>query len=580
MRTSICVVGVVAALLLAIPLISSPIVGQELTPKLGGTLVVIQVGDPKSFNPDAQVDDMGFPMFQNLFNKLVTLDIDYNVIPDLAYKWDVSSDGLTYTFYLYKNATWHDGVPVTAWDVKWTFETINKSKGIAYSWIKAYNIKSINVIDNYTVKFVLKQPFAAFLSFLGWYGTFVMPKHIYSNYSDWLDPKNPALQKPVGSGPFKFVEWVKGDHVTLEANPNYFKGRPYLDKLVFKIIPDANTALSSFLAGEGDVLAVRPPFSEIPKLNSTPGVIVKSRAVPSQWYIGFNLLRYPFNDRTLRLAIAYAINRSYVVEKAMSGYGFPARGGYTSAIKWAFNPNATLPNYNVTLANKLLDDAGYKLGPDGIRRTPNGTKLSIKYTYFTTGPETEAIGVVLKEQLKKIGIEVTLEGLEIGAWEQKVVKNRDFDIALCDGFQGPDPDNMRSRFALGAYLNFANYSNVEYYELLQNASVTTDFGKRQKLYWKAQEIFVHDLAYIPLVDLVAFYIWKTEFHGLPWESAGKVNYNSYALTWWEKGKPIEPEYIIFLKNNALAIIVVLVVIIGVTITYKVTRKKWSGKNTS
>ncbi|MBO3801152.1 MAG: ABC transporter substrate-binding protein [Thermoproteota archaeon] len=572
---------VIIVLILTTSLISPQVIGQELTPKLGGTLVVIQVGDPKSFNPDAQVDDMGFPIFQNLFDKLVTLDIDYNIIPDLAYKWDVSSDGLIYTFYLYKNATWHDGVPVTAWDVKWTFETINKSKGIAYSWIKASNIKSIDVVDNYTVRFVLKQPFAAFLSFLAWYGTFVMPKHIYQNFSDWMDPKNAALQKPIGSGPFKFVEWVKGDHVTLEANDNYFKGRPYLDKLVFKIIPDANTALSSFLAGEGDVLAVRPPFSEIPKLNSTSGVIVIMRPVPSRWYLGFNLLRYPFNDKTLRLAIAYAINRTYIVEKALYNYGFPAEGGYVPAIKWAFNPNAKLPEYNVSLANKLLDEAGYKLGSDGIRVTPNGTKLSIKYTYFTTGPETEAIGVIIKEQLKKIGIDVTLEGLEIGTWEQKVVRERNFDIALCDGFEGPDPDNMRSRFALGAYLNFANYSNVEYLKLLENASTTTNFETRKELYWKAQEVFVQDLAYLPLVDLVAFYIWKKEFHGLPWESSGKVNYNSYAITWWEKGKSIEPEYITFLKSNALtiAVVVVGVIILGIAIKRGLL-KKWAGKSTS
>ncbi len=571
-------------LLLAVSFTTPLAIGQEQAPRYGGTLVIIQVGEPKSFNPDAQVDDMGFPIFLNLFNKLVTLDVDYNVIPDLAYKWEVSPDGLTYTFYLYKNATWHDGVPVTAWDVKWTFETINKSKGVAYSFIKAWNIKEIRVIDDHTVQFILKEPFAPFIQFLAWYGTFILPKHIYANYSDWMDPKNPALQKPIGSGPFKFVEWVKGDHVTLEANPNYFKGRPYLDKLVFKVIPDARTALSAFLAGEGDVLAVRPPFSEIPKLNSTPGVIVRMRPVPSRWYIGFNLLKYPFNDRTLRLAIAHAINRSYIVQKAMYGYGFPAEGGYVPAIKWAFNPNAKLPEYNVALANKLLDEAGYKLGPDGIRIAPDGkTKLSIKFTYFTTGPETEAIGVVIKEQLKSIGIDVTLEGLEIGAWEQKVVKERNFDIALVDGFQGPDPDNMRSRFAPGAYMNFANYSNIEFLKLLEKASTTTDLEKRRELYWKAQEIFVQDLAYLPLVDLVVFFIWRREFHGLPWEMPGKVGAGVYALTWWEKGKPLEPVYIAFLKSNAF-IITVLAIVIVAAIAFIVLRKKglskWAGKSTS
>lgn len=508
--------------------------------RVGGTLVVIHWGDPKSFNPDAQVDDAGHAIFQQIFNKLVTLDINYNVIPDLAYKWEVSEDGLTYTFYLYPNATWHDGEPVTAYDVKWTFETINKSKGIAFGLIKASNIKSIEVVDDHTVRFHLKEPFAPFIQFLAWYGTYVMPAHIYEKYEDWMDPSNPYLNKPVGSGPFKFVEWVKGDHVTIEANENYFKGRPGLDKIVYKIVPDPTAALQAFLAGEGDVLNQRPPLTEIPKINATEGVIVRMRPVPSRWYIGFNLANPILSDLNVRLAIAHAIDREEIVEKALGGYGYPAEGTYVPAIAWAYNPNAKLPPFNPDKAREILDNAGYvDRNGDGIREAPDGTKLSFRLLYFT-GAEEEAICTIIKERLKDVGIEVKLESLEIAAWEEKVVKKRDYELALCDGFQGPDPDNLRMRFGPGQYINFAGYNNTEFGRLLEEASKLTDMEKRKELYWKAQEIFAKDLPYLPLADLVAFYIWREGFHGFPWEpeAQGKVGYGVYAMVWSEKGEPV------------------------------------------
>jgi len=526
-------VAIAIMLLIAIPFNSLTVFCQKVKgPRMGGTLVVAYWGDPKSFNPDAQVDDAGAGIYRNVFSQLVTLDVDYNVIPDLAYKWDVSPDGKTYTFYLYRNVTWHDGYPFTAEDVKWTLEAIKKFRGVAYSLIKADNIESIECPDDYTVVIHLKKPYAPFLGFLAWYGTWIMPAHIYKNYTDWMSPEIEANRKPVGTGPFKLVEWVKGDHITLVANEKYFRGRPYLDKIVYKIIPDASIALQAFLAKEADLLAHRPPLAEIPRLQKTPGVNVVIRPIPSRWYIGFNLKKSPFNDSRVRLAIAYAINRSEIVEKALSGFGEPAEGTYTPAIAWAYNPHAKLPPYDPAKAEKILDEAGYKRGPNGIRFT-------ITYTCWS-GPEEEAIGNVIKDNLKKIGIEVKLEVLEFNIWEEKVVKRRDFDIALCDGFQGPDPANLKIRVGAGEYINFAGYNNTEVERLFELGATTTDLSKRKEIYWKIQEILAKDLPYLTLADLVIFHIWSSEFHGFPWEpeAKGKVGYGNYRLVWWEGGKPL------------------------------------------
>jgi len=354
-----------------------------------------------------------------------------------------------------------------------------------------------------------------------------------------LDGPRPyqLLQSLLGQARFKFVEYVKGSHVVLEANNDYFKGKPCINRVTFQIIPDPTAALQAFLAGQGDLLNNRPPTTEIPKINSTPGVIVQMRPVPSRWYIAYNLLNPLLSNLKMRLAIAYAINRTELVQKAESGYGFVARGMYPPAIQWAFNPNVILPEYNPAKADALLDELGYKKGSDGYRYAPDGTKLTLRFTIFQ-GAEAEAIATIIKEQLRKVGIDVKVEVLEIAAWENKVVKQRDFDLAMLDGFQGPDPDNMRSRFGPGAYLNMANYSNPVFGDLLNKAASEPDPQKRKELYWKAQEIMANDLPYLPLVDLVAFFIYRTEWHGFYWQLPGIAGLNVLERVWWEKGTPV------------------------------------------
>lgn len=509
-------------------------------PRTGGSLVVIHWGDPKSFNPDSQVDDALFAIASQIYNKLINLDVNYNIIPELASSWEVSPNGSTFTFHLVRNVKWHDGHPFTSADVKYTLEAIKKYKGVMYGFLKMDKLVSIDTPDNYTVIMRYSEPFPALLGFLAWYGTFILPEHIFNktDYKDWMDPSIPALAKPVGTGPFRFVEYVKGDHVTLEANPDYFKGRPCIDRVVFKIVPDATAALQSFIAGEGDWLTNPPPPSEIPRINSTPGLIVNMRPVPSRWYIAFNLLNPMLSNLNMRLAIAHAINTSEIVEKALNGYGYPARGMYTPVISWAFNPNASLPTYDPMKAEKILNQLGFRKGSDGYYYYPNGTRLSLRFTVFQ-GAQTEAIAAVIKEQLRRVGIDIKIEVFEIAAWENKVVKQRDFDLAMLDGFQGPDPDNMRARFGPGAYLNMANYSDQEFGDLLNKAASEPDPARRAQLYWKAQELMARDLPYLPIVDLVIFFIYRTEWHGFHWHMPGLVGLNVLERVWWEKGVPAQ-----------------------------------------
>ncbi|MEM4582989.1 MAG: ABC transporter substrate-binding protein [Desulfurococcaceae archaeon] len=528
--------------LLLIVIVLSPVIytqGQQVLqntcPVRGGTLVIIYWGEPKSWNPDSQVDDALNGINPSIFNRLVALDYAYNVIPDLAESWSMDPNATEFVFHLRRNVTWHDGTPFTCRDVKWTFEAIRKFKGIAYSNLKMSSLQEVVCVDDYTVRFIYNESFPAFISFLAWYGTWILPEHIYNKteYSDWMDPSIPALQRPIGTGPFKFVEYVKGSHIVLEANENYFKGRPCVDRVVYKIVPDPTSAEQTFLAGEGDVLQNPPPISDIPLLNKTPGIIVKTLPTLSRYYIGFNMLKPLFQDYNFRLAIALSIDRDELNQKAYNGYAFPATTAWLPGMAAWWNPNATLPQYNPEKAKQILDELGFKVGPDGYRSLPNGTPLELRLLVFQ-GSTSEAIGQVLKEQLRRIGLKVSLEVYEIATWETKVVKNRDFDIALCDGFHGPDPHNMYMRYASFAYINFANYSNPEFDRLVVEGSRTADPNLRRELYFKAQEIFASDLVYIPLLDLPAFFIYREGWNNMPWDLIGMEPINSWLRAWFGK----------------------------------------------
>ena len=515
----------VVALLLSVAACSTGGNGTtgSLKPKKGGTFIIAYTGDPINFNPDAKIDDMAYAINQNLFNKLVTLDYNYNVIPDLAEALPtISADGKTYTFKLRKGVKWHDGKPFTSADVKWTFDTIIAKKGNASSNLAA--LDKVETPDDSTVVMSLKEPSAPFLGFLAWYGTFIMPKHIYDG-TDWLE--NPANMNPVGTGPFKFAEWKKADHVTLTANKDYFKGAPYLDKVIFQIIPDANTALQAFLNGDVDYLQTRPPLSEVKKLQQTSGVKMILLPSPSRYYVAFNQGRKPFDNVKVRQAVQLAINNAEIAEKALKGLGAPAENYYTPSIGWAVNKNAKIPARDLDQAKKLLDEAGLKPDAKGIR-------IKTNLPYFT-GSDWKDMATVIKENLKEVGIDVTLEELEIAAWMAKVIDKHDFGVTILNGFQGPDPDNLRLRVGTGGGINVSGYSNKAIDEALTAGRQKMNQADRAPFYFKAQELMAQDLPIAPLAEVVTIAPFKDYVHNMPIDEAkGKVTFADFSLVWLAK----------------------------------------------
>ncbi len=232
------------------------------------TLRVALRDDPTTLNPDLRLDDNAFNLAQNIYNKLITLDIDYRIIPDLATSWEIAPDGLTYTFHLAHDVKWHDGTPFSSADVQWTLQQI-RSAGVVQQDLTS--IDRIDTPDAYTVILHLSEPFAPMLAILAWYGTYILPRHLYDG-TDWTT--NPANDAPIGTGPFRFQEWVKGDHLTLRANPDYFRDGPFVDEIVYQHFSDYEAIEQALSYGTIQYTLMPVPFKSLDELASLPGVQV------------------------------------------------------------------------------------------------------------------------------------------------------------------------------------------------------------------------------------------------------------------------------------------------------------------
>jgi peptide/nickel transport system substrate-binding protein len=481
------------------------------------TLVASLQSEPTNLQPDAEVNDAAYDIDQNIYNKLVTLNTHYGVVPDLAYKWSVSSNGLTYTFFLHHNVTWSDGVPFTSADVVWTLEHIVNDHGNAAATLP---IKTVTADGKYIVKVTLQHRDAAFLGFLGWYGTFILPEHIYKG-TNWLT--NPNNEAPVGTGPFIFQSWKKGQSITLVANKHYFLGAPKVAKLVFTFIPDAATAVQALLTGETDIDLDTVPDTELPTLKANPKISTTMISYPDFAYIDPNVRHTPMSNLQFRLAMAYAINRQQISQKATEGIWPVAQGMYPPVIAWAHDPNVHLPPYDPQKAKQLLTQAGFKPNAHGVR-------ASVNLVYFNIDPFPN-IALLIKDDLAQVGIQVSLVELDISTWTTRVSVDHNFDLALLSGFQGPDPAALTDRIGPGGAENNGDFNNPEIDRLLVRGEELTNEHQRAQVYFQIQELMRKYMPIIPLTGDNEATIAASYVHNLPWtgKAAYQVTFDNFSL---------------------------------------------------
>jgi peptide/nickel transport system substrate-binding protein len=486
-------------------------------------LVVRQYGDPMSFNPDILADDYAYPIVQNLFNRLVKIDASKEIIPDLATDWAVSDDGKTITFNLKNNAKWHDGENVTSEDVKYTFDTI-KSNPAYYFSTRLQIVDSIEAPDDSTVVFNMNTADVSFIADLGWYGTFIVPEHIFNNGQSWDD--NPATKEPIGSGPFKFSEFKQGESITIVKNTNYHDGSPKLDKVIFSIIPDDATAVQALLNHEID-FCENVSTANAAELEALGFIRLSLNEYPSPIRIVFNFNNDTIADPAVRKAIATAVNREEISEKIFNGIQKPDYNFYPSIIEWVTNSVDKCPEFNIDKSRKILEDAGYKQDKEGyyIRGLTIDVFEAVGY------PDTAKL---VEATLKQAGIELIVQVHEFNAWDEKVSQNKDFILELQGGFMGPDPAALGNRYTTGVSANVGSYSNSQFDALCAEAAITGGQEKRAELYREAQAILAEDIPFIPLVSYAAYDANNTKFVNLPIDGGGKWGWAEFTFTDYAK----------------------------------------------
>lgn len=427
-----------------------------------------------------------------MFNNLTQYDAKTGApAPDLAESWSVSSDGLTWTFKLRKNVKWHDGKPFTADDVVFTVNDVWMKKEIG--WYLSGNFSTLTKaekVDDHTVNLITKSPTGNLPTMLG-YLAVILPKHVLGSWTVDNFKKPEAFTKnPIGTGPFKFKEFVPGSHLRVEKFAEYFEGEPYLDAVVFKVMGDVEQQLAQLQSGQLDWMPIEPY-----QLNTLKGKkdidIVEARQV-NYFYVGFHNKIEPFNDPKVRQAMNYATDVKAIISNTLDGKGEPSNGPIAPWMGNFHNKNAMFYNYDVKKAEALLDEAGWKQGAGGIR-AKDGKKLEITLEVDAGNPVREQTAVIVQELWKKVGADVKIKTSDFNPLLARIRAGAKADVQawIMWYITPPDPD-ITAYYGTGQSTNTFHYSNPEVDKLLKEGQQATDPAKRKVAYDKMQELIAKD----------------------------------------------------------------------------------------
>ena len=527
--------GVFLVLLVLLGLLTTPplfvLSAQAAEVKKGGTMVVALAADPPSINAGIRTDITALNLSGQVYSTIVRVDLDGKVFPYMAKSWNISPDGKTYTFKFFENIKWHDGKPFTSEDVAWSLLEVNrKFNGMASTAFDM--VKEIETPDKYTAVFKLEHPYPPFLRGLGDFGSaVVLPKHLFKD----TDPLKSAYNfKPVGTGPFIFKEYKKGSHLIFERNPNFhMEGRPYLDRLVFQIIPNASARGLAIEKGDVDFLPYYTiSLAEGTRLGQNPKltVAVPPRMVAGIWIAFINVRNPPLSKKEVRQALYYALDREELLKKAGFGYGKVSAGPISSELKMFYTDKGRQYPYDPKKAEEMLDATGYPRKEGGIR-------FSIRISYDTQFSPMETAAKLMQIQLKKVGIDVKIMPMDSGAWRDVVFKNWDFDITMGTFQSGEDPAIGTERLYVCRNVvrlfarNVSGYCNPGLDEIFANAGREMNEEKRIALYHEATKILSEDVPALWLWDRHYPIAYNAGLVGLPQDA---TQYGPYDAVGWKK----------------------------------------------
>lgn len=494
----------------------------DTQPAYGDAIIIGSIGDASNLIPIISSDSASHEVAGFIYNGLVKYDKDYNIVGDLAESWEVSDDNLTITFHLRKNVTWQDGVPFTSDDVMFTYRLmIDPNTPTAYAGDFLLVREAANP-DPYTFIVTYKEPFAPAL--ISW-GIWIMPRHLLSG----KDITTSELgRKPVGTGPYRFKEWSTGEKIVVNSYHDYFEGRPYIDQVIYRIIPDTATMFLELKSGGVDWMGLSP----IQYKRQTDDASFKKNFVTYKYladgytYLGFNLKDPKFTDIRVRHAISYAIDKREIIDIVLLGLGEVATGPYKPGT-WQYNGDVQQYDYDPEKAKALLAEAGWKdTDGDGILDKDG---VAFEFTIVTNqGNELRAKSAeLIQNKLKNVGIKVNIRIVEWAAFLSEFIEPRDFEAVILawNILQDPDLYDVWHSSKVGPNeLNHVSFSNPEVDRLLVEGRRTFDQDERKEYYDRFQEILADEAPYVFLYVPYALPVIQARFKGIEPAPAG-ISYN-------------------------------------------------------
>ncbi len=464
--------------------------------RVGGTLVFAQAQDTVALDPHTVTDGFSVNNVSNIFDTLVRYVADSTAVePSLAESWTVTPDNLVWTFKLRKGVKFHDGTPFNAEAVKFNYDRQIDEKNpyhngtFEYAEFTFQNVKSVDVVDEFTVRWTLSAPYAPFLINQAMFSTGIASPTAIKKYG------KDFFKNPVGTGPFKFVEWEQKDHITLEANKDYWAGRPCVDRLIIRGIPDNTVRLLEMEKGTVHIMdQVNPP--DYDRIRGNNDLVLFIGPGLNTGYLTMNTEVAPFSDRRVRQAVNHALDRNALIKAFYGGIASPATNPFPPTM-WGYNKKVQPYEYSVDKAKKLLAEAGFANGFTTELYWPNRSRPYL--------PQAQKTAEAIQQQLAQAGIQAKLVTFEWGTYLAKL-RNGEDPMALI-GWTGDngDPDNFlyvlldKDNAVRGKAQNYAFYKSDPVHRLLIQAQRVSDQAARAALYEQAQEIIHRDAPWAPLV---------------------------------------------------------------------------------
>lgn len=479
-----------------------------------GTLVVGLVAEPTSLDPGQLTDINSMKLLGALYDTLVRFKPNsFDVQPGLALSWDLSSDGLLYTFKLRPGVTFHDGTPFDASAVKFTYDRLlDPNHPYAdtgpFPFAAGYygSIAETIVVDPMTVQFRLKHPDSALVNaFTLNTGRIVSPTAVMTSRKDFA-------QNPVGTGPFKFVGWDHNVRISLTANPNYWDGAPALSQMIFRPLADEQTRITEFLSGGVDVIFDVPP-DNIEQVKSTPSAVFVDQPGPHVWWVTLNTTRPPFDNPLVRQAVNYAVNKDALTQDILRGTGTPSVGPIPPAITWAYTDQVQQYAYDPDRARALLQQSGVLMP----------LNLTFWVTESGSGMQSpKTMGTAIQADLAAVGVNAQIQTFEWGAYLNKYGAGLDGEAHMAElswMFDSGDPAHMLPNNLYGPScapkgFNGGCYQNGQVDALMDQALTITDRDQRGAIYRQVQQMVANDAPWIFVDNQIQNMATSSRVHGL------------------------------------------------------------------